>query len=317
MGQRQPTVAATATITNVANLQQVEAFIRVAEVGSFTLAASQLGLPKSSVSRAVSNLERELGAVLIRRTTRKLAVTPAGERYLESARNALLMLEQAGSALREDSGVPSGFVRLTAPPDPTGSIVADALISFAARYPRIQVEINFTGQRLDLVAEGIDLAVRAGRLDSSTLSGRRVGGAPIILVASPEYLSRRGTPTSLSDLAHHDCVLFRALKNQQTWSYIKGRRRESVKVTGQLNMNDLNTILYMVKRGLGIARLPLSAAVDGLEDGSLVQVLRGVEWEGDSIYVVHPHQKHLPQRITLLRDHLYEHLRATVRGLRS
>jgi DNA-binding transcriptional LysR family regulator len=316
MGQRQPTVATTATITNVANLQQVEAFIRVAEVGSFTLASELLGLPKSSVSRAVSNLERSLGALLIRRTTRKLVVTPAGERYLQSARGALLMLEQAGTTLREDSSVPSGFVRLTTPQDPTGSVVADGLISFAARYPRIQVEVIFTAQRLDLVAEGIDLAVRAGKLDSSTLAGRRVGGAPIILVASPGYLSRRGAPASFSALAEHECVLYRGTKNRQTWAYQKGRRRESVKVSGQFNLNELSTVLYMVKQGVGIARMPLTAALDGLEDGTLVQVLRGAEWEGDSLYVVHPVQRHLPQRVSLLRDHLYEHLRSTVRGLR-
>lgn len=318
MGQRQPNVAATATITrrpSAANLQQVEAFIRVAEAGSFTVAAAQLGLPKSSVSRAVSSLERELGAMLIRRTTRKLVVTPAGERYLHSARSALAMLEQAGNALREDSGIPSGLVRLTAPHDPTGSIIVNALISFAERYPRIQVEVIFTGRRLDLVAEGIDLAVRAGKVDSSTLAGRRVGGSPHILVAAPDYLARRGAPSSFAELAQHACVLHRAAKNQQTWTYQKGRRRQSVKVSGQLSLNELSTVLYMVKRGMGIARLPLTAALDGLDDGSLVQVLRGTQWEGDALYVVHPVQRHVPQRVLLLRDHLYQHLRVTCRGL--
>jgi DNA-binding transcriptional LysR family regulator len=196
-------------------------------------------------------------------------------------------------------------------------VVADALISFAKKYPRIQVEVNFTGQRLDLVAEGIDLAVRAGKLDSSVLAGRRVGSAPIILAASREYLATRGVPSTFAELAKHECVLFRGSKNQQTWSHQRGRRRESVKVSGQFSVNELTTVVYMLKQGVGIGRVPRPAVLDHLDDGSLVQVLRGTEWDGDSVYVVYPLQRHLPQRVSLLRDHLYEHLRATMRGLHT
>lgn len=309
MAPRQPAVAQAATMRQVLDLNRIDAFVQVMDAGSFSAAAHRLGLPKSSLSRAVSKLERELGVVLVQRTTRKLAITDAGRLYLERARDALGMLAEARLSLLEAEAEPRGVVRFTAPLDDSEGTVTHALADFAQRYPGIHVECLFTQRRVDLIGEGVDLALRAGVLDDSSLAGKKLGDSPLGLFASPSYLAARGTPRRLQQLIDHDCVLFRGVRGKSRWT-LEGRRgKESVGVHGPLNVDELGALCQLAVRGVGIALMPILFGQRFAAKGELVRLLPSMQTGGDAVYLVHPLQGHLPRRVALLRDHLYATLR--------
>jgi DNA-binding transcriptional LysR family regulator len=292
------------------DLNHVGVLIKVVEAGSFTAAARALGLPKSSVSRAVSRLERELGVVLLQRTTRKLALTEAGRVYVARAREALELLARAHEAVLDADHEPRGRVRLTATPDPSGRLLADPIAQFHARYPKIEIDVLLTPRRVDLVEEGVDLALRAGRVDDAQLVGRRIGVMPFQLFAAPSYLAARGTPRRLKDLTSHACVLFRAPRGEQRWT-LQGRHRlESVQVAGTLNSDDLQFSTQLCVRGAGVALIPLELARDAVGTGDLLPVLPQYKLRTGAIYLLHPAARQLPRRVVLVRDFLYEVLRA-------
>lgn len=308
MARRQRTVAASATAPQVVDLNRVDAFVRVMEAGGFSAAARELGVPKSSLSRAVSKLERELGVVLVQRTTRKLAITEAGQLYLDRARAALQLLGEARAQLVEADGEPRGIVRLTAMND-GGELLADTLADFSRRYPHIQLDCVFTQRRLDLVAEGIDLALRAGVVDDASLQGKKLGDSPLALYAAPSYLAEHGKPRSLRDLAHHHCVLFRQANGTTRWALDGPRGRKSVEVHGAFVVDDLAYARALAERGMGIALVPVMLGEVGVARGLLVRVLPALQQRGGAVYLVHPATRRLPRRVALLRDHLYEALR--------
>lgn len=309
MAKSKRTVAIRTTDAEATDLNCVAAFVRIMEAGGFTAAARIAGVPKSSLSRALSKLERELGVVLVQRTTRKLAITDAGQLYLERAQRALRLLAEARAQLVEADAEPRGLVRLTAPVDTSGSLLADPLADFAARYPRIQVECLFTQRRLDLVAEGIDLALRAGVVDDAELQGRKLGDSPLALYASPRYLAARGTPRRLADLAKHDCVLSRDARGTTRWTLDGPRGRASIEVHGPVIVDGMGYAAALARRGVGITLLPQGFAQPLVAEGELVRVLPSLQQKGAAIYLVHPAARHLPRRVALLRDHLYEALR--------
>lgn len=313
MPKNQHTVAQNGTI----DLNHVSVFVSVIEAGSFTAAAKALGAPKSSVSRAVSKLEDELGVVLLTRTTRKLALTEAGRLYLDRAREALHLLAEARDHIIEADQEPRGIVRFTAPPDPTGSLLSSAIARFCARYPSIHIDVVFSGSRIDLVEEGIDLALRAGKLDDASLVGKRIGPTPMHLVASPAYLKEHGTPRRLADLAQHRCLLFRAVRGTQRFTLTRKDKAESVEVSGPVSVDELSFVLPLAVAGLGIALMPAMMTDRARRAGSLVPVLAQYQQHGAALHLVHPAARHLPHRVALFRDFLYDELRAQFAGLGS
>jgi len=188
------------------DLNHVAVFARVVELESFTAAAKQLGLPKSSVSRTVTRLEDELGVRLLQRTTRTLHLTEVGRAYYERARGALSALDEAASAATNSSAEPRGTVRMTAPPDMGIMNLVDIVARFARKYPLVHIDISLSSRFVDLVAEGFDLALRAGKMADSSLVARKIGSDALGIYASANYLRRRGRPKTLADLADHDCV---------------------------------------------------------------------------------------------------------------
>jgi DNA-binding transcriptional LysR family regulator len=309
MGARQPTVARTATVSQVVDLNRVDAFVQVMDAGSFSAAARLLGQPKSSLSRAVSKLEHELGVVLLQRTTRKLAITEAGQLYLERARNALSMLADARTQLLEADVEPRGVVRLTAPHDDGEAMMTNALADFVHLYPNIHLECTFTQRRVDLIAEGVDLALRAGRIDDGSLAGRKLGDSPLGLFASPGYLAAHGTPRKLAQLREHECVLFRGARGKARWTLEGKRGKESVEVQGRINVDELAAVCQLALRGVGIGLMPVMFGQRWVLKGELVRVLPSLQTLGEAVYLVHPASPHLPRRVALLRDHLYQSLK--------
>lgn len=297
------------------DLNRANLFVRVVEKGSFTRAAAALGLPKSSVSRGVARLEEDLGVTLLRRTTRSLTLTEAGATYFERARDALHALAEAEQAATEAGDEPRGTVRLTAA-DLAGVMLAEPLARFARQHPKVRVELILTGRAVDLVGEGVDLAIRgAGRLADSSLIARRVAATPLALYAAPSYLAAAGRPRRVADLARHDCVLYHATGGRARWTLHGRRRAETVEVQGRFTVDEILFAVRLAEEGAGVVLAPLAIVERVARPGRLARVLPDHGVPGGSVYVVHPAMTHLPRRVQLLRDFLIAELQApTGRG---
>jgi DNA-binding transcriptional LysR family regulator len=289
-------------------LNQVAVFVRVVETGSFTAAAAALGLPKSSVSRGVSRLELELGVRLLQRTTRSVHLTDAGHAYYERVAQALSGLQDAQSAVSDMQATPSGLVRVTAAVDIGASVLSPLVARFVRKHPGIHVEMLLTGRLLNLVEEGVDLAVRAGKLDDSSLVARKVGTLETRLLAAPGYLRRKGTPKAVADLSRHECVLFRARRGRSSWELSGPKGVERVDVTGSVSADDLTFIRQMLLAGTGIGLVPWTSCAQDIERGRLVRVLAEYAAPGGALHVVYPSARYVPQRVALLRDFLVQSL---------
>lgn len=283
-------------------------FVRVVEAGSFTAAAAALALPKSSVSRSVARLEGELGVRLLQRTTRSVHLTDAGHAYYQRVARALSGLEEAQAAVSDMQAKPRGLVRVTTAVDIGVNMVAGLVARFVRQNPDIHVEMVLTGRVLNLVEDGVDLAVRGGKLDDSSLVARRVGMVEGRLLAAPGYLRRRGTPKSVAELASHDCVLFRARRGRTTWELTGPKGVERVDVSGRVSADDFAFVRQMLLAGGGIGLVPWMTCASDLERGRLVQVLPEYAHPGGALHVVYPSARYVPQRVALLRDFLVEGL---------
>lgn len=281
-------------------------FVRVVKAGSFTAAAAKLGLPKSSLSRTVSRLEADLGVRLLHRTTRKLALTEVGHAYYDSIAATFEVLDEANALARENEAEARGLVRMSAPPDPTNlpSIIAE----FSAKYPAIRVELGLTARYVDLVAENFDIALRAGRLEDSSLVARRIGASTLVLVAAPGYLRKRGRPKTVADLASHDWVLYRATSGRAQLQLAGPDGEETIEVTGSIVADDMGFCRAAVEAGAGLGRLPVAAIADSVAAGRLVHVMPEWSHDGGAVHVVLPSSHFVPRRVALLRDFLIDRL---------
>jgi DNA-binding transcriptional LysR family regulator len=284
----------------------VALFVRVVKTGSFTAAAAQAGVPKSSVSRSITRLEQEIGVRLLQRTTRKLALTEVGQAYFEAVSSSVDAIDEADAAARERGVEPRGTVRVTAPPEYPA--LAAAVAQFCRKYPGIRVEVSLTSRLADLVTEGFDLAVRAGRLPDSSLVARRIGSTEVALMASPAYLRRRGRPRTPGELAAHDFVLYRATGGRATVQLRGPDGEAAVEVTSSLVADDLAFCRMAVESGAGLALLPVHSLAELVAAGKLEQVLPEWSYGESSLFVVLPTARHVPLRVALLRDFLVEHL---------
>jgi DNA-binding transcriptional LysR family regulator len=295
------------------DLNHVELFVKVVESESFTRAAAQLGLPKSSVSRAVSSLESKLGVRLLERTTRRLRLTEAGRAYFEQAQSALTGLKEAAATAAEMSKGARGTVRITAPVDVGLILLIDVIARFTHKYPEIHVDLSLSSLLVDMVEQGFDLAVRAGRLADSTLVTRRVGNLDLGLFAAKSYLETHGTPRSIEDLRRHHAVLFRGKGGRARWSLLGPEGERSVEVHGPLSVDDVLLVRRAIGAGLGVGLLP-AFAVAGSEasadNAALVRVLPDHVVQGGALNVITASVRHLPKRVLLFRDFLVMELSA-------
>ena len=294
------------------DLNLIAAFVRVVEAQSFTAAARTLGLPKSSVSRRVTDLEKELGVQLLRRTTRKLSLTEAGRAYFEQAERAISDLSAAADVAIGMDSEPRGIVRMTAPVDVALMGFAELLAEFTALYPEIHVELSLDSLPVNLVESGFDIAVRACPFDDDpSLVSRKLGSVDLGLFAADSYLARRGTPRSLEELTKHDCVLFRAQNGKALWR-LDGPNDSvtSVEVSGPVSTNEMLFVYEAVAAGLGIGLLPRASFPEcGAARRALPRhVLADYRIRGAALRVLTLSGAKRPIRVTLLRDFLVERL---------
>jgi DNA-binding transcriptional LysR family regulator len=291
------------------DLNRVSAFVRVVQDGSFTRAARALGLPKSSISRAVTQLEQDLGIRLLHRTTRQLHLTEAGAAFYERASRALGDIDEARAAASDMQAELSGVVRVTAPVDLGVWALAPIIARFVRKHPKIRVDLSLTSRVVDLVGEGVDLAVRAGPLRDSSLIARRVAGLQAVAYASPKYIERRGEPKTVKELASHDCVLFQATNGKTTWNLAREDGSSmSVDVTGPVSSDDLSFVRKAVMAGCGVGIVPSFLCVRAEARQLLVRVLPEWSLNGAVVHLVYPSSRFVPQRVVLFRDHLARQL---------
>jgi DNA-binding transcriptional LysR family regulator len=254
------------------DLDDIAVFVKVVQAGSFSKAARLLDMPNTTVSAKVARLERRLGVTLIRRTTRKLHVTSVGQAYFERCMRGLAEIEIAEAELSSNSVEPRGVLRITAPGDVAHGLLPLIAARYVKAYPHANIDIIVANRVVDLVGEGVDLAIRAGALKDSSLVARKwlsfTGG----LWASREYLSRRGKPKMPPDLESHEYLIFSRVA-RHALQLNHGHRKIEVRLQGRMITDDLDTVLALARQGSGIAGLPDFLARPYAEDGTLVRVL--------------------------------------------
>lgn len=290
--------------TTVSPFHEMQVLVTVVETGSFTAAAEALDLPKSSVSRRVTSLEERLGIRLLHRTTRSLRLSTAGEVYYETATRLLGELDELETLVAGFSDEPRGVLRLTCP---SGFAAANTELfaEFGCLYPRVRLAIEETDRVVDLVAEGFDLAFRGGRPPDASLSGFRLLSSERILLASPDYLRKRGAPKKVKDLLDHD-LLHLGFRHKERWVLSSGRKDAELDVMATFVTNNLRMLQQATESGMGITLLPRVNCQEALAAGRLVHLL--TEWEGSpaTMWLVYPSSRGLASSVRALLDMVKE-----------
>lgn len=278
------------------DLNHLRSFVAVADTESFSSAARRLGLPKSSISRAIARLEDDLGVRLFHRTTRRVSLSTAGAALLGEIRPELAALERALGEVPEREEQPSGHLKVAAPVDYGVFVVAELASRFVARYPHVSVEVRLSNQLVDLVEGGFDLALRisTGRLADSSLSARKAGPITMQMYAAPTYLARRGAPRSPDDLAGHEWVLFRTA----TPIRLEGPSgASSVTPRGRLIGDEMSFVREAARAGAGIAALPTFLAEADVAAGQLAPVLPRWTLRSGTLWIVSPSARKVPRKV--------------------
>lgn len=283
-------------------LSAIEAFVRVAEAGSFRGAAARLGISPSAVSKAVARLEAELGATLLARTTRSVRLTTEGELFLEQARPALDQLYAGMDLVAQSREAPRGPVRLSLPLV-LGDAVVAGLPRLLARYPGLQLDVTVTDREVRVVEEGFDVVVRIGDLVDSSLIGHRLRASRWLTAASPAYLAKHGTPARPRDLADHACLRFTRPSGGLTpWRFREGDRVEIVRVGERLRMDHGPLLVDAAIAGLGIVQAFDFMLADALGSGRLVQVLGAHSAAGPPVHALCPPGRQRTPRVRAVLD---------------
>jgi DNA-binding transcriptional LysR family regulator len=279
------------------DLNAVTIFLGIAEARTFRGAAKALGIPASTVSAKLAQLENDLGVRLFERTTRVVRLTDAGRRYRELATPAVEALVEARRALLDLRAAPSGLLRVTAPLELGEFVLGPVLTTYLGRYPDVRVHVDLTSRHVNLVEEGFDVALRAGELRDSSLISRALGAPHAFAIcASRSYLARHGTPKHPRDLADHACLMMHDHQVPAEWEFTDGRRRIAVRVGGTVSVNSFTLLRELAIAGFGIARLPRFVAAPALAEGSLRAILRGHSL-AQSFHALYPSSRHLSPRV--------------------
>ena len=290
------------------DLNLLTLFEAVARTSSFSAAAKELGIPKSSASRGIARLEDEVRVQLLFRSTRHVSLSAAGTALYDRMTPLLRAVKAALGELPETEEAPSGTLKVTAPVDLGVLFLAEVVTRYTARYPAVSVEVHLTGRVVDLVAEGFDVALRvAARLADSSLIVRRAAPVLFHLFASPLYLARRGTPRSEADLAEHDWIAFRGGPQNLR---VTGPREAAAGRPARIVCDDLLFARDAVRSGAGIALLPTFVAEADVVAGRLVRILPRFERPAGNLHIVTPAAKHVPRKVTAFRDLVLEMLKA-------
>ena len=283
------------------DLNQSAVFVKVVQAGSFSAAARQLGLPVSTVSHRVAALEQRLGVTLLQRSTRRLKLTEVGELYFQHAVTGLGHMLEAEAAVSESVGEPAGLLRVSAPADIGDHILVGIMAAMRQHYPKIHLELVLADRYMDLIGEGVDVAIRTGLLRDSSLVAKKVGVARWVPFVSPSYLEAMPPLNTPQALRQHRCLQFTPL-GRDSWTLANQQETVTVSLSGEVLINDIRVIRSMVLAGEGVGLLPLYLCRNECETGALVHVLNEWHAKSDPIHLVYPRQRFIPPKLRAFVD---------------
>jgi DNA-binding transcriptional LysR family regulator len=292
-------------------------FVKVVELGSLSAAARSLNLGLTSVARQVSMLEARLGVRLLVRTTRRLALTEEGKTYYDHAKRMLYEVEEAELVLARRSAEPTGRLVVAAPVVFGRMVIAPLIPKFLAAYPRVSVDLTLADRDFNLVDEGLDIAVRAaiGTLGDSSLIARKLGTVRRVVCGTPDYLARRGIPSSPADLKAHECLFYTLLDANEHWVFRTQEGEQAVPISGRFRSNNADTVLLAALSGTGLVLAPWLLVRDHILSGELQVVLEEFEAPPLSLYLLLPHARLLSPKVRIFADMLGEGFMRRVQSL--
>lgn len=293
-------------------LHELEVFVAVADAGSFSKAGTRIRLSPPAVTRAISALENRLGARVFNRTTRNVTITDVGMRLLESARRILADIDTAEKEAVGDATIPKGHLTITASVTFGRSAVTPVVCAFLSQNPLVSISVLLLDRVTNLIEEGIDLAIRIGPLPDSNLLAKKVGNVRRLLVASPDYLARRGTLHAPTDLRLHSMISFTGLMPNREWRYLEGRKTKSISFTPRFEINDAAASIARAEAGDGITAALSYMVEDQIRDGRLVPVLDTFAPAPIPVHLVYPQNRLIPPTLKAFIDFAGPHLRATL-----
>ncbi len=295
-------------------LDAMRLFARVVEAGSFSAVAREFGIGQPAVSKQIAGLEARLGVQLLRRSSRSLSLTEAGQIFYESVVRLLGELDMAETAIKRGQTQPSGTLRVTLSAGFGRLVVVPLLPAFHAAYPQVVVDLLVSDRFVDLIEEGLDVAIRLGNLADSGLIARRIGQSPRVTVASPSYLVRAGAPATPADLAHHACIAFTFQRDPRDWAFATPEGRVLHTPKGIVRANDAEHIRAAALAGSGIAQAPRWLFADDIARGDLLEVLGDFPGDLTPIQAVYPAGRRPPGKVRAFIDHLANALARDVQG---
>lgn len=284
--------------------ESIQVFTRVSEMQSFTKAADSLGLPKASVSTIIQQLETQIGTRLFNRTTRKVQLTPDGVSFYERSKDLLSDVDEIESMFKQGTQKLSGRIRVDMPTGFAKHHLIPRLPEFITQYPGIEIELSCTDRFVDVIREGFDCVIRAGRLNDSSLMARKLGEYRIINCVSAAYIKKYGEPKSLLDLTKHSLVSYSSNLNPNTdgFEYFDGATYQTISMPSRITVNNADAYIASCLAGFGIIQSPEVGLKAHLEDGSLVEILKNVTSEPMAVWIVYPHRRNLAKRVQLFMD---------------
>ena len=287
-------------------IKSMEVFRRVAESGSFSAVARECGQSQSSMSKQVAALEQRLNTKLLSRSTRQLKLTEEGQEYYAYCSRILEDLAEAEACVGQSRSQPTGTLRISAT-EPFGRIyIVPFLWEYLNQYPELKMDLILENRYVDLIKEGIDVAIRIGPLKDSSLIARKIGTSPRVVVASPEYLAERGEPKRPSDLQNHNCITYSLINTPTEWIFNGPGGEEKITVSGRLRASSPDVIREATVAGLGISTMMLYSANEYIQQGKLKILLKKYQLPAYDVNAVYPEKKFVPQKvrslISFLRD---------------
>jgi DNA-binding transcriptional LysR family regulator len=286
------------------DLARIRAFVQVFDAGGFSAAARQFGRSKALLSKYVTDLEDHLGVRLMNLTTRKLSLTEAGEAYYREASQLLQQLDDLDASIADQSSAPRGLLRVSAPRNFGERTLVPALFDFLKQYPAVSLDLRLEDRYVDLVDEGIDVALRISTMTDSSLIARRIAAMHIVVAGAPGLIDRLGAPQTPEALRTLPCIVDTNLQGQANWRFVEDGRTVSVHVSGPVRVNSPLAALEAATMGLGFAALPSYLADPAIASGVLVPVLENFLPSGQTLQAVYPHRRHLAGKVRALIDHL-------------
>lgn len=290
-------------------LTGMETFVAVAKQRSFTGGAKVLGISTKLASKYVAQLESKLGAQLLNRTTRSVTMTELGNVYFSRCVAILDQYSELEGVIQTKQSELAGLIRIAAPTSFGSNELVKALDLFKKSHPRVSIDLQLSDQRVSLVEDGFDLAIRFGELEDSSLIARKLLDMRVVVFSSPAYLSRMGIPKDPDALSTHDCLIFSSSVDPMHWKFKRGRTMFAVPIKGSFRSNSPEAIVNMVLSGVGIGRVPIYLVNDYIKSGNVKVLFEGLQTDDFALNAIYPPSRHLTSRIRAVIDHLVDYFK--------